>query len=92
MKPTKLQFGQNEIKYLGHAISGKGIAISAHRVKAILALPEPECTEDNRGVLDTLNYVRRCIDGYAEKPAPLVEPARKDYVINIDFQTAFGPA
>ena len=43
LKPTKLQFGQKEIEYLGHVISEKGISISADRIKAILALPEPEC-------------------------------------------------
>ena len=44
---------------------GKGISISADRIKAILALPEPDCIKDNRGFLGTLNYVRRFIDGYA---------------------------
>ena len=49
LKPTKLQFGQKEIEYLGHVISEKGISISRDRIKAILALPEPECIKDNRG-------------------------------------------
>ena len=35
LKPTKLQFGQKEIEYLGHVILEKGISISADRVKAI---------------------------------------------------------
>ena len=42
-EPTKLEFGQQEIEYLGHVISEKGISISPDRIKAILALPEPEC-------------------------------------------------
>ena len=53
LKPTKLQFGQEEIEHLGHVISEKGISISADRIKAILALPEPECIKDNRGFLGT---------------------------------------
>ena len=56
LKPTKLHFGQKEIEYLGHVISEKGISITADRIKAILALPEPECTKNNRGFLGTLNY------------------------------------
>ena len=59
LKPTKLQFGQKEIEYLGHDISEKNILISADRVKVFLALPEPECIKVNRGFLGTLNYVRR---------------------------------
>ena len=78
LKPTKLQFGQKEMEYFGYVISKKGISISADRVKAILALPEPECIKDNRGVLGTLNYVRRFLDGYAEITAPLVELTRKE--------------
>ena len=92
LKPTKLQFGQKEIEYLGHVISEKGISISADRIKAILALPEPECIKDNRGFLGTLNYVRRFIDGYAEITAPLVELTRKDFVKKTAFKKAFGPA
>ena len=57
LKPTKLQFGQKEIEYLVHVVSEKGISISADRIKAILALPEPECIKDNRGCLGPLNYV-----------------------------------
>ena len=78
LKPTKLQFGQKKIEDLGHVISEKGISISADRIKAILALPEPDCIKDNRGFLGTLNYVHRYIDGYAEITAPLVKLTRKD--------------
>ena len=46
LKPTKLQFRQKEIEYLGHVISEKGISISADRIKAILALPQPDCIKD----------------------------------------------
>ena len=80
LKPTKLQLGQNEIEYIGHVISEKGISISADRIKTILALPEPVCIKDNRGFLGTLNYVRRFIDSCAEITAPLVELTRKDFV------------
>ena len=61
LKPTKLKFGQKQIGYLGHVISERGISISADRIKVIIALPEPECIQDNRGFLGTLNYVLRFI-------------------------------
>ena len=80
LKPTKLQFRQNEIEYLSHVISEKGISISVDRIKDILALPRPEWIKDNRGFVGTPNYVRRFIDGYAEITAPLVELTRKDFV------------
>ena len=91
LKPTKLQFGHKEIEYLGHVISEKGISISTDRVKAIIALPEPECIEDNRGFLGTINYVRRFIDGYAEITAPLVELTRKDMSKRLLSRRRLGP-
>ncbi|CAN0550799.1 unnamed protein product, partial [Laminaria digitata] len=61
------------------------------RIKAILALPEPECIKDNRAFLGTLNYVGRFIDGYAEITAPLVELTRKDFIKKAAFKKEFGP-
>ena len=61
------------------------------RIKAILALPEPECIKDNRELLGTLNYVRRSIDGYTEITAPLVELSRKDLSKRPLSRTLLGP-
>ena len=91
LKPTKLQFGPEEIEHLGHVISEKGISISADRIKTILVLPEPVCIKDNRGFLGTLNYVRRSIDGYAEIRAPLVELTRKGFVKKTASRRLLGP-
>ena len=57
LRPSKIQLGQNEIEYLGQVVSEKGILISADLIKAILALPQPECIKNNRGYLGTLNFV-----------------------------------
>ena len=91
LKPTKLQFGRKEIEYLGHVILEKGVSISADRIEAILALPEPECIKGNREFLGTLNYVRRFMDGYAEITAPLVELTSKEFVKKTAFKKLLGP-
>ena len=41
LKPSKVQFGQKKIEYLGHVISAEGIAVSTDRIKAIQKLPTP---------------------------------------------------
>ena len=92
IKPTKLQFGQKEMEYLGHVISEKGISISADRMKAILAPPEPECNKDSRRLLGILNCVRRFMDGDVEITAPRVELTGKGFVKKIALTKAFGPA
>ena len=90
LKPTKLQFGQKEVEYLGHFFRKKAFQ-SVPTVSSILALREPECIKDNRGFLGTLNYVRRFIDGYAVTTTPLVELARKEFVKKTTFIRLLGP-
>lgn len=48
LKPSKVQLGQKEIEYLGHAISAKYISVSTERITAIGQLPTPKCTKDLR--------------------------------------------
>ena len=36
LKPSKVQFGPKEVKYLGHILSKDGIRIGEDRIKAIL--------------------------------------------------------
>ncbi|CAB1120564.1 unnamed protein product [Ectocarpus sp. CCAP 1310/34] len=92
LKPSKIQFGQKEVDYLGHVISAKGISVSTDRIDAIRNLPTPTCIKDLRSVLGMVNFVRRAIKDYADVTAPLVELTRKDYVKRASFKKAWGSA
>ena len=46
-KLSKCQFGREEIKFLGHVISSKGIATDQDKVKAIERIPYPTNTTKN---------------------------------------------
>ena len=41
LKPSKVQFGPKEVKYLGHILSSDGIRLGDDRIQAILDLPTP---------------------------------------------------
>ena len=41
LKPSKVQFGAKEVKYLGHILSADGIRLGDDRIKSILDLPTP---------------------------------------------------
>ena len=41
LKPSKVQFGPREVKYLGHVLTAHGIRIGEDRIKAIVNLPTP---------------------------------------------------
>ena len=56
LKPSKVQFGPKEVKYLGHILSAKGIRIGEDRIKAITDLPTPKTIEELRSVLGTVSY------------------------------------
>lgn len=90
LKPSKVQFGQKEIEYLGHVISAKGISVSTDRIQAITQLPTPTCIKDLRSVLGMVNFVRRFIKDYAEITAPLVLLTGKDFVLKSRFKKAWS--
>ena len=41
-KHTKCSFFEKEIQYLGHTISGKGIAVDCNRIEMIMDWPAPK--------------------------------------------------
>ncbi|CAB1113485.1 unnamed protein product [Ectocarpus sp. CCAP 1310/34] len=90
LKPSKIQFGQKEVDYLGHVISAKGISVSTDHIDAIRNLPTPTCIKDLRSVLGMVNFVRRFIKDYADVTAPLVELTRKDYIKRASFKKSMG--
>ena len=77
LKPSKIQFGPKEVKYLGHVLSREGISVSKDRIKAILDLPKPTNINELGSVLGTINFVRKFIPHLATVIAPLVDLTRK---------------
>ncbi|CAB1120736.1 unnamed protein product [Ectocarpus sp. CCAP 1310/34] len=78
LKPSKVQFGPQEVKYLGHIPSSDGIRLGEDRIKAILDIPTPTNIKELRSVLGTVNYVRKFIPNLATVTAPLVDLTKKE--------------
>lgn len=57
----KSQFGQSEIKFLGHIISSNGIQPDPKKLDAIRLFPTPTCKKQVRGFLGLVNFYRRFI-------------------------------
>lgn len=57
----KSQFGQSQIKFLGHIISGEGIRPDPDQLDAIEKMPTPTTRKQLRGFLGLINFYRRFI-------------------------------
>ena len=48
LKPTKCFFFRDEIEYLGHVVSGKGISTNPKKIEAVTKWPTPKTVYDVR--------------------------------------------
>ncbi|KFV74472.1 hypothetical protein N307_11614, partial [Dryobates pubescens] len=64
---VKLQFVEEEVKYLGHYINKGEKKIDPERVKGILAMPIPKNKRQIRQILGLLGYCRQWIEDYSSK-------------------------
>ena len=68
---SKLQFVQEQVKFLGHLISGQGKAREQSRVKAIQEIPKPKTKKQLLSFLGMCSYCRTFVPNYAVLEAPL---------------------
>ena len=70
-KFSKCEFWLPEVTYLGHVISGKGIAVNPERVKAVLDWTPPETVKQVRSFLGLASYCRRFFENFSKVAKPL---------------------
>ena len=56
-KPSKIQFGPRQVKYLGHVLTADVIRIGEDRIKATVNLSTPKTINELRSVLGTVNFL-----------------------------------
>lgn len=69
----KCEFGQTQIKYLGHAISNQEVEMDPEKVKAALDWERPKTVKGLRGFLGLTSYYRRFVKDYGKIAKPLTE-------------------
>lgn len=70
-KKEKCSFGLKQIRYLGHAICEKGVAIGKDKITASLNWPLPKSVKGIRGLLGLAGYYRKFTKNYEAIAAPL---------------------
>ena len=89
-KLTKCSFATSSVEYLGHVISGSGVATDPSKIATILSWKVPMNITQLRGFLGLAGYYRRFIEHYASICRPLHEALKKDsFIWGAEQQTAF---
>ena len=68
----------NEIEFMGHLLSAKGIGPTESRVKALREAREPTDSSEVRSFLGLVNFSARFISGLAMEAEPLRRLTQKD--------------
>ena len=82
VKPSKCHLLQQEVKYLGHIVSAKGISADPEKISQVSGWQTPSNRKELQSFLGFTGYYRRFIKGYSDIVAPLYkltsgEPRRK---------------
>jgi hypothetical protein len=79
VKRSKCAFAQQRIAYLGHVISGDGVATDDSKIKSIREWPTPTNLKELRGFLGLTGYYRKFIAHYVVLSQPLSNLLKKGY-------------
>ena len=73
LKPPKCFFFREEIEYLGHVLSRKGVATNPKKVETVTKWPTPKTVYDVRSFLGFVAYYRRFIKDFSKIAKPIRE-------------------
>jgi hypothetical protein len=75
---AKCLFCQPKVTFLGHVVSGEGLAPDPVKVDAVLAWPAPKTAKQMASFLGLCNYFKSFIKDYAGMCAPLFRLCNRD--------------
>jgi hypothetical protein len=91
LNPDKCHLLQQEVRYLGHIVSPKGISTDPDKLKATQEWPTPRTKHKIRSFLSLCTYYRRFISGFTNIGKPLTKLAEEQQPFQWipEIETAF---
>ena len=77
-KFNKCEFWLKEVGFLGHVISGEGIAVDPTKVVTVTNWESPTSIGEIRSFLGLAGYYRRFIENFSKIAKPMTELLKKD--------------
>jgi hypothetical protein len=77
-KLEKYEFWLDSVSFLGHMISGEGVAVDPEKVKAMVEWTRPTSVFEIRSFLELIGYYRHFIKGFLKLSGPLTALTRKN--------------
>ena len=86
ISPSKSDMGAQEISFLGHTISPRGVKPDAKKVDALRILPIPNNVSELRSLLDGLSYYRKFLPNLSRRLQPITRLLKKDVPFSFDAE------
>ena len=86
ISPSKSEIGAQEISFLGHAISPRGVTPDSKKVDALRKLPMPNNVSELRSLLGGLSYYRKFLPNLSRRLQPNTRLLKKDVPFTFDAE------
>ena len=77
-KYSKCQFWLKEVEFLGHVLSGAGVAVNPNKISDVLNWKTPTNVSKIRSFLGLTGYYRRFIEHFSKIAKPLTDLLKKN--------------